>query len=301
MQTRVVEIGGVRIGEGNPLALIAGPCALESEDVALETARSAAELAELLGVPFVFKSSYLKDNRQSPGSYSGPGLEAGLRILSRVKAELGVPVLSDVHERREIEAASDVLDAIQIPAFLCRQTRLVEDAARTGLPLNIKKGQFMAPEDMGSLAAKAHAAGNDSVLFTERGTTFGYHNLVVDMRSIKVMGELGYPVVFDATHSVQLPGGGGGVSGGQPQYVSVLSRAACAAGCDALFVETHPNPSCALSDAQSMIPLDGLRSLLEAVLPVAEVVRTHDTREQRPEADGTGASADGSIGSGRDD
>ena len=273
MAGRVVRIGDVEIGDGRPLALIAGPCVIESEELTLEVAGRVRELAADLGVPFVFKSSYLKDNRLSPGSYAGPGLESGLRVLERVRSELGVPVLSDVHERGEVGPASAVLDAIQIPAFLCRQTRLLEEAARTGLPLNIKKGQFMAPGDMERVADKAAAAGNDRVLLTERGTSFGYHNLVVDMRSIKTMKSFGCPVVFDATHSVQLPGAASGVSGGEPEFVPVLARAACAAGCDALFLETHPSPESALSDAHSMIPLSDLRPVLEGVLAVARAVR----------------------------
>ena len=273
MAGRVVRIGDVEIGDGRPLALIAGPCVIESEELTLEVAGRVKELAADLGVPFIFKSSYLKDNRLSPGSHAGPGLESGLRVLERVRSELGVPVLSDVHERGEVGPASAVLDAIQIPAFLCRQTRLLEEAARTGLPLNIKKGQFMAPGDMERVAAKAAAAGNDRVLLTERGTSFGYHNLVVDMRSIKTMKSFGCPVVFDATHSVQLPGAASGVSGGEPEFVPVLARAACAAGCDALFLETHPSPQSALSDAHSMIPLSELRPILEGVLAVARAVR----------------------------
>ena len=273
MAGRVVRIGDVEIGDGRPLALIAGPCVIESEELTLEVAGRVKELAADLGVPFIFKSSYLKDNRLSPGSHAGPGLESGLRVLERVRSELDVPVLSDVHERGEVVPASAVLDAIQIPAFLCRQTRLLEEAARTGLPLNIKKGQFMAPDDMERVVGKAAAAGNDRVLLTERGTSFGYHNLVVDMRSIKTMKSFGCPVVFDATHSVQLPGAASGVSGGEPEFVPVLARAACAAGCDALFLETHPSPESALSDAHSMIPLSDLRPVLEGVLAVARAVR----------------------------
>jgi len=273
MAGRVVRIGDVEIGDGRPLALIAGPCVIESEELTLEVAGRVKELAADLGVPFIFKSSYLKDNRLSPGSHAGPGLESGLRVLERVRSELDVPVLSDVHERGEVGPASAVLDAIQIPAFLCRQTRLLEEAARTGLPLNIKKGQFMAPDDMGRVVGKAAAAGNDRVLLTERGTSFGYHNLIVDMRSIKTMKNFGCPVVFDATHSVQLPGAASGVSGGEPEFVPVLARAACAAGCDALFLETHPSPESALSDAHSMIPLSDLRPVLEGVLAVARAVR----------------------------
>lgn len=279
MAGRVVSVGGVEIGGGRPLALIAGPCALESEEIAIGIAREVARLAERLRVPYVFKSSYLKDNRLSPGSYAGPGLEEGLRILSLVKAEVGVPVLSDVHERGEVAPASAILDAIQIPAFLCRQTRLLEEVARAGKPINIKKGQFMAPEDMGRIAAKAEACGNSRLLLTERGSSFGYHNLVVDMRSIPTMKAFGHPVVFDATHSVQLPGAASGVSGGRPEFVPALSRAAVAAGADALFIETHPNPAEALSDAHSMIPLADLERVLSGVLEIAAVVRR---REERP-------------------
>ena len=273
MSGRVVSVGGIEIGGGRPLVLIAGPCALESEELAVGVAREVAHLAGRLDLPYVFKSSYLKDNRLSPGSYAGPGLEEGMRILSRVKADVGVPVLSDVHARDEVGPASEVLDAIQIPAFLCRQTRLLEEVARAGKPINIKKGQFMAPEDMGRVAAKAEAEGNSQVLLTERGSFFGYHNLVVDMRSIPTMKGLGYPVVFDATHSVQLPGGAAGVSGGRPEFVPVLARAAVAAGADALFIETHPNPAEALSDAHSMIALADLERVLSEALEIAMVVR----------------------------
>ena len=274
MTTRVVSIGGVELGGGRPLALIAGPCALEGEALALDVAREVGRITERLSLPFIFKSSYLKDNRLSPGSYAGPGLEEGLRILSLVRETIGVPVLSDVHCREEVKRAADVLDAIQIPAFLCRQTRLLEEVARTGKPINIKKGQFLAPEDMGRIAAKAEAAGNENVVLTERGTSFGYHNLVVDMRSIPIMRGLGFPVVFDATHSVQLPGAASGVSGGQPEFVPALVRAAVAAGCDALFIETHPDPANALSDAQSMVPLSALEGVLADALAVSGVVRT---------------------------
>jgi 2-dehydro-3-deoxyphosphooctonate aldolase (KDO 8-P synthase) len=273
MTERIVSVGGVEIGGGKPLALIAGPCALESEELALGVAREVARVAGRLGVPYIFKSSYLKDNRLSPGSYAGPGLEEGLRILSLVKADVGVPVLSDVHERAEVAPAAAVLDAIQIPAFLCRQTRLLEEVARAGKPINIKKGQFMAPEDMGRIAAKAEESGNAQVLLTERGSSFGYHNLVVDMRSIPTMRAFGYPVVFDATHSVQLPGAASGVSGGRPEFVPTLSRAAVAAGADALFIETHPNPPEARSDAHSMIPLADMERLLSEALEIATVVR----------------------------
>jgi 2-dehydro-3-deoxyphosphooctonate aldolase (KDO 8-P synthase) len=275
---RVVAIGGIEVGEGRPLALIAGPCVIESEGLALEVAREVSRIAGSLGLPYIFKSSYLKDNRLSVGSYAGPGLEAGLGVLARVRDAVGVPVLSDVHCREEIEAAARVLDALQIPAFLCRQTRLLEEAARAGKPLNIKKGQFMAPDDMGRVAEKAVACGNRAILLTERGSSFGYHNLVVDMRSIPIMRGLGYPVVFDATHSVQLPGAAGGASGGEPEFVPTLARAACAAGCDALFIETHPDPAKALSDGRSMVPLGELRALLERIVEIAAIVRRKEGR-----------------------
>jgi 2-dehydro-3-deoxyphosphooctonate aldolase (KDO 8-P synthase) len=274
MAENPIAIGGVEIGRGRPLALIAGPCALESEEMVLDVAKALVGIGEQLGVDIVFKSSYLKDNRMSPGSYAGPGLDEGLAMLSRVKEETGLAVITDIHTVEEARRAADVVDALQIPAFLCRQTRLLEAAARTGKPLNIKKGQFMAPEDMGRIAAKAVAAGNPKVLLTERGASFGYHNLVVDMRAVPIMQGLGCPVVFDATHSVQLPGAAGGVSGGQPEFVPVLAKAACAAGCDALFIETHPDPPSALSDGQSMLSLAELPKVLEEVLAVARVVRT---------------------------
>lgn len=273
MTPRAIEIGAASFGAG-PLALIAGPCALEDEATSLTIAETVRDIAERLGMPFVFKSSYLKDNRMSPGSYAGPGIDEGLEILSRIRSKVGVPVISDVHERSEIPAAAEVLDAIQIPAFLCRQTRLLTAAARTGKPINIKKGQFVAPDSMARIAAKAVEAGNDRVLLTERGTSFGYHNLVVDMRSIEIMKRTGFPVIFDVTHSVQLPGAASGTSGGQPEFVPVLARAACAAGCDALFVETHPDPASARSDAASMIPLVQLEPLLAGVVAVAEAYRT---------------------------
>jgi len=271
--TRTVRVGDIEIGSAHPLVLIAGPCALESESLALEVAREAKAVADRLGLPFVFKSSYLKDNRLSHGSYAGPGLEVGLPMLARVRREVGVPVLSDVHAVEEVGPAAEILDVLQIPAFLCRQTRLLVAAARTGKPLNIKKGQFMAPEDMARVAEKAEAGGNDRILLTERGVAFGYRNLVVDMSAIGIMRSAGYPVVFDATHSVQRPGSAAGVTGGRPQFVPLLSRAACAAGCDALFLETHPDPASALSDAGSMIPLEKLESIVAEARDVAAVVR----------------------------
>ncbi len=243
--------------------LIAGPCVIESEDVCLEVAERVSVLAEKNGVPYVFKSSYKKANRLSAGSYSGPGLDEGLATLAKVKKRLNLPILTDVHETSEIEAVSSVADVIQIPAFLCRQTDLVVKAAESGRWVNIKKGQFLAPDDMARIAAKANS---DKVMLTERGTTFGYRNLVVDFRSLLIMKKTGFKVVFDATHSLQLPGGGGGVSTGQPEYVIPMARAAAAVGIDGLFVETHPSPALALSDAGAMLPLDKMEELLRSVL-----------------------------------
>jgi 2-dehydro-3-deoxyphosphooctonate aldolase (KDO 8-P synthase) len=260
--TRVVQIGDTRVGGYKPLVLIAGPCVIETEEITMRTAERVKKLAAAHDLPVIFKSSYLKANRLRVNSYTGPGQEEGLRILSRVKGEFELPLLTDVHTSGEVSAAAEVVDALQIPAFLCRQTELVRAAAKTGLPVNIKKGQFMAPEDMKFIAEKAESVGSDKVLLTERGTTFGYHNLVVDMRSLVVMRSFGYPVVFDATHSLQLPGGGGGSSGGESQFVIPMARAAVACGVDALFVETHPNIEEALCDKHSMLPLDQLEQLI---------------------------------------
>ncbi len=273
MSANPISVGGVRIGRGERLAFIAGPCVIEDEDTLLGTARELSRIAARLGAGLVFKSSYLKDNRMSSGSYAGPGPERGLAMLARVREETGLPIISDVHTVDEVALASEILDAVQIPAFLCRQTRLLEAAARCGRPLNIKKGQFLAPEDMARVAEKAVAAGASELLLTERGTTFGYHNLIVDMRGFDVLRATGHPVVFDATHSVQLPGAGAGVSGGQPEFVPVLTRAACAAGCDAVFIETHPDPPGARSDAASMVRLDAFEALASQALTVAGAAR----------------------------
>lgn len=272
--TRVVQIGGARIGGGNPLVLIAGPCVIETEEVTLRTAERVKKLGESHDLFVIFKSSYLKANRLSVNSYDGPGQEEGLKILWKVKRELELPVLTDVHAVGEVSAAAEVVDVLQIPAFLCRQTDLVKAAAETGLPLNLKKGQFMAPEDMKLIAEKAESVGNSNLLLTERGTTFGYHNLVVDMRSLVIMRSFGYPVVFDATHSLQLPGGGETSSGGQPQFVIPMSRAAVACGVDALFVETHPEVEKALCDKESMLPLDQLEQLIIDVKKIENSVRS---------------------------
>ena len=256
--------------ENGEFFLIAGPCVAESAELCLKVAETVGRIAETHRVPYVFKSSYKKANRLSGKSYSGPGVDDGLAILRKVKEKLGVAILTDVHETGEVDSAAQVADILQIPAFLCRQTDLVVKAASTGKWINIKKGQFLAPEDMATIAAKA---GSRKVMLTERGTTFGYRNLVVDFRSLLIMKETGLPVVFDATHSLQLPGAGGGVSSGQPQYIIPMARAAAAVGIDGLFVETHPEPSKALSDAGAMLPLAEMNELLESVLAVRTGVR----------------------------
>jgi 2-dehydro-3-deoxyphosphooctonate aldolase (KDO 8-P synthase) len=277
--TRAVRIGPVTIGGGAPLALIGGPCAIEDEKHALMTAERLAGIAAARRVPFVYKSSYDKANRSSVRSYRGPGLREGLRILGKVRDTLGVPVLSDVHEVAEVAPAAEVLDVLQIPAFLCRQTDLVLAAARTGKAVNVKKGQFLAPEDMRNVIEKVTSTGNEALLLTERGTSFGYHNLVVDMRGLERMRDLGYPVVFDATHSVQLPGGAGDRSGGERRYVPALARAAVAVGVDALFMEMHEDPDRTLpdgrplSDGPNMLRIDDLPRLLDALLAIAAVPR----------------------------
>jgi 2-dehydro-3-deoxyphosphooctonate aldolase (KDO 8-P synthase) len=268
-----VKIGDYTIGGGNQLAFIAGPCVIESEDVVFATCERIKEITSRHHIPFIFKSSYSKANRLNIDSYSGPGLEKGLRILEKVKTKFKVPVLTDIHHPEEADPVSRVADILQIPAFLCRQTDLILAAAKTEKPLNIKKGQFMAPEDMLPIARKAESAGNKNILLTERGTFFGYHNLVVDMRSLLIMRNLGYPVVFDATHSLQLPGSQGSHSGGTPQFVLPMARAAAACGCDALFLETHPDVKNALCDKDSMLPMDRLEELLIQVKAIDEMVK----------------------------
>jgi 2-dehydro-3-deoxyphosphooctonate aldolase (KDO 8-P synthase) len=275
--TRAVNVGPITIGGGAPLVLIGGPCAIENEKHALMTAERLAGIAARHRVPYIYKSSYDKANRSSVGGYRGPGLIEGLRILRRVREAVGVPVLSDVHQIPEIAPAAEVLDVLQIPAFLCRQTDLVLAAARTGKPVNVKKGQFLAPGDMKNVIDKVRSTGNENVLLTERGTSFGYHNLVVDMRGLSDMRELGYPVVFDATHSVQLPGGAGDRSGGERKYVPALARAAVAFGIDALFMEMHEDPDRTLadgrplSDGPNMLRIDDLPRLLDEVLAIHRV------------------------------
>lgn len=253
--------------EGGEFFLIAGPCVIESVDLCLTVAEQVAELALKYNLPCVFKSSYHKANRLSAGSPTGPGIDEGLSVLQQIKQNTGLPVLTDIHETIEVEPVAEVADILQIPAFLCRQTSLVEKAAATGKWVNIKKGQFLAPEDMAKLAAKANSK---KVMLTERGTTFGYRNLVVDFRSLLIMKETGLPVVFDASHSLQLPGGGGDVSSGQPEFILPMARAAAAVGVDGLFVETHPEPEKALSDRGAMLPLSRLEELVVSVLKVRE-------------------------------
>ena len=256
-----VQIGGVAIGDG-PLLLIAGPCVIESEGHAIGIARAVRDIAARCGVPYVFKASYDKANRTSLGSFRGPGLAEGLRILRKVREDVGVPVLTDIHEPAHAAPVAAVADVLQIPAFLCRQTDLLVAAAQTGRAVNIKKGQFLAPSDMRHAAAKVAAAGNDRVILTERGTSFGYHNLVVDMRSLPMMRSLGYPVIYDVTHSLQLPGAGDGVTAGQAEFIEPLARAGVAAGVDGVFMEVHERPEEAKSDAQNALKLDLLEPLL---------------------------------------
>ena len=269
---RTVKINNIEIGKGSRLALIAGPCVIESEDIVFTTCGKIKEITSRHKIPFIFKSSYCKANRLKIDSYSGPGLEEGLKILEKTKKEFDVPILTDIHNPNEALPVSEVADVLQIPAFLCRQTDLVLSAARTGKPLNIKKGQFMAPDDMLPIAQKAESVGNKNILLTERGSFFGYHNLVVDMRSLQIMRNLGYPVIFDGTHSLQLPGSQGGYSGGLPQFIFPMARAAVACGCDALFLETHPDLKNALCDKDSMLPLDRLEELLIQVKAIDQIL-----------------------------
>ncbi len=271
--TRQVQIGNVAIGGGAPLALIAGPCVIEDPARTLRIGRELQAIADKLGIPYIFKASFDKANRSSLHSFRGPGLDEGLKILAAIKRELGVPALSDIHEAAQAAAAAEVLDVLQIPAFLCRQTDLLHAAAQTGKPVNVKKGQFLSPGEMKNVIAKLTESGCQSILLTERGSSFGYNNLVVDMRSLAILRSFGTPVVFDATHSVQLPGGGGDRSAGQREFVPVLARAAAAAGIDALFLEVHDNPAEALSDGPNMVPVAELESLLTQVLAIDRAAR----------------------------
>lgn len=255
------------------LLLIAGPCVIEDQELCLRIATTLRRLTEKLGVTYIFKASYDKANRTSAKSFRGPGLEDGLRVLATVRAKIDVPVLTDVHTEAQVTAAAEVVDVLQIPAFLCRQTDLINAAVQTGKTVNLKKGQFLSPQEMGQVAKKAEAAGGTRLLITERGTTFGYNNLVADMRSIPILKQSGFPVVFDATHSVQLPGAGGDKSSGQREFAPVLARCAVAAGAKGIFVETHPQPERALSDGPNMIPLADMPRLLEQLLKVFSAIR----------------------------
>ena len=276
-----ITIGDMAIGGGRPLVLIAGPCVIESETHATELAGQLATIAGRLGVPFIFKASYDKANRTAGTSFRGPGLDEGLRILARIKSTHRVPILTDIHEPSQARAAAEVADVLQIPAFLSRQTDLIVAAAKTGRVVNIKKGQFLAPDDVRHAVAKAAAAGSTRVIVTERGTSFGYHNLVVDMRAFPMMRALGVPVVFDVTHSLQLPGGGDGVTAGQAEYIEPLASAGVAAGVDGVFLEVHENPSRARSDAQNALQLDLLEPLLRRLMAIDAIAKDVDARVVR--------------------
>jgi 2-dehydro-3-deoxyphosphooctonate aldolase (KDO 8-P synthase) len=275
-----MKLCGFAVGLDQPFFLIAGPCAIESEALALQTAAQLRDITARLGIPFIYKSSYDKANRSSGRTFRGPGMEEGLRILEKVRSEIGVAVLTDVHEKEDVAAVAAVVDVLQTPAFLCRQTDFIQAVAAAGKPVNIKKGQFLAPWDMQQVVAKAKATGNDDILVCERGVSFGYNNLVSDMRSLAVMRNTGCPVVFDATHSVQLPGGQGERSGGQREFVPVLARAAMAAGVAGLFMETHPNPDQALSDGPNAWPLGQMETLLRVLKDIDARVKA----EAFPEA-----------------
>jgi 2-dehydro-3-deoxyphosphooctonate aldolase (KDO 8-P synthase) len=263
-----VHIGSFKVGAGQPPFLIAGPCVIESEQLVMDTAGRIAEITKSLGMPYIFKASFDKANRTSIKSFRGPGIEKGLAVLKKVKDQLDLPVLTDVHTEEQATEAGKVVDVLQIPAFLCRQTDLLIAAAKTGKVVNVKKGQFLSPIEMGNAVKKVEECGSQKIILTERGSSFGYNNLVVDMRSFPIMRSFGYPVVFDATHSVQLPGGGGTKSSGQREFVEPLASAAAGAGVDGFFMEVHPNPDEALSDGPNMVPLHQLKSLLERILRI---------------------------------
>lgn len=269
-----MNLCGFEVGNDRPFFLIAGPCVIESEALALSTAETLKKLTERLGLPFIYKSSFDKANRSSGASYRGPGIAEGLRILAKVKAEIGVPVITDVHEDTPLDEVASVVDVLQTPAFLCRQTNFIHNVCKQGLPVNIKKGQFLAPWDMRHVADKAKSTGNPQIMLCERGVSFGYNNLVSDMRALAVMQETGCPVVFDATHSVQLPGGQGASSGGQREFVPVLARAAVAVGVAGLFMETHPDPDRALSDGPNAWPLGKMPLLLEQLMALDNVAKS---------------------------
>jgi 2-dehydro-3-deoxyphosphooctonate aldolase (KDO 8-P synthase) len=271
--TREITLGSQRLGGGNPLFLIAGPCVIESETHARMMAERVAKIAADAGVPYIFKASYDKANRSSVKAYRGPGLAEGLRILRKIKTDLHLPILTDIHDASQAAPAAEVADILQIPAFLSRQTDLLVAAAKTGRIVNVKKAQFLSPWDMGNVVEKIATAGNSRIILTERGASFGYNNLVVDMRSFPVLQKLGYPVVFDVTHSIQLPGGQGHASGGQPEFIEPLARAGVAAGVDGIFLETHDNPPAALSDGPNALPLAQLPQLLARLKELSTLVR----------------------------
>jgi len=273
MDTREVRVGNIIIGGGNPLAFIAGPCVIEDEATVLRIAGKLKQYSETLGIPIIFKSSYDKANRTSVSSFRGPGIKEGLAILNKVRNETGLCLISDVHSIDEAEEAAQVLDILQIPAFLCRQTDLIVAAARTGKPVNIKKGQFLSPLDAGNILAKFLSTGNNNVMLTERGVTFGYNNLIVDMRSIPIMRNFGFPVVYDATHSVQLPGGQGSCSGGQREFIETLARAAVSAGCDAVFMEVHEDPDRAPCDGPNMLQLERFAVLAQRLTELHQLIK----------------------------
>jgi len=269
-----MQLCGFEVGLDKPLFLIAGPCVIESEQLALDTAGFLKELTEKLGIPFIYKSSFDKANRSSHASFRGPGLEQGLQILQKVKSQIGVPVLTDVHEDTPLAEVASVVDVLQTPAFLCRQTNFIQNVAKQGLPVNIKKGQFLAPADMKNVAAKAIATGNKAIMVCERGVSFGYNNLISDMRALAIMRETGCPVVFDATHSVQQPGGLGTATGGQREFVPILARSAVAAGIAGIFMETHPDPDKALSDGPNAWPLAQMENLLRCLIELDRVTKS---------------------------
>ena len=268
-----LDFSSLNVRAGGRHFLIAGPCVIESEGLVLETAGAIAEITRSLGIPYIFKASFDKANRTSIHSYRGPGLEKGLAVLEKVRKQIGIPILTDVHTEDQAREAGRIVDVLQIPAFLCRQTDLLIAAAQTGKWVNIKKGQFLSPREMGHAVKKVEDSGNRQILLTERGSTFGYNNLVVDMRSFPILQEFGYPVVFDATHSVQLPGAGGTKSAGQREYVETLACAAAGAGCDGFFLEVHPDPDRALSDGSNMVPLDKLKPLLERIMRLCDAAK----------------------------
>jgi 2-dehydro-3-deoxyphosphooctonate aldolase (KDO 8-P synthase) len=276
--THSFSVGKVRLGGHAPLFLIAGPCVIESEAHAMSMAEQLGAITAELGVPYIFKASYDKANRSSGLSFRGPQIEEGLRILGRIKERTGLPILSDVHDIAQVGPAAEVCDILQIPAFLCRQTDLLLAAGRTGRAVNVKKGQFLSPWEIGNAAEKIASTGNEKIILTERGASFGYQNLVVDMRSFPIMRKLGYPVVFDVTHSVQLPGGEGKSSGGQPEFIEPLARAGAAVGIDGMFLEVHDNPAKALSDGTNALPLSQFKPLLQKIQHLAELAREWDAR-----------------------